>query len=62
VGRANATESLGSCSGVQTQPATLAAAYELAGNSEDVYIAYAVVYPVAMITKIVLAQLLALLA
>jgi putative transport protein len=61
-GRANATESLGGCSGVQTQPATLAAAYELAGNSEDVYIAYAVVYPVAMISKIVLAQLLALLA
>ncbi len=52
--------SLGVASGMQTQPATLAAAFELAGKSEETYVAYAIVYPVAMIGKILLAQLLAL--
>jgi putative transport protein len=62
LGRASAAEALGGCSGAQTQPATLPAAYELSGRSEDAYIAYAVVYPAAMIAKILLAQLIALLA
>ncbi len=52
--------SMGASSGMQTQPATLASAFELSGKSEEVYVAYAVVYPVAMIGKILLAQLIAL--
>jgi len=56
----NVTGTLGTCSGMQTQPATLAAAYELSGRSDETYIAYAVVYPVAMIGKILIAQLLLL--
>lgn len=51
---------MGALSGMQTQPATLAAAYDLSARSEDTYVAYSVVYPVAMIGKILLAQLLAL--
>ncbi|MEZ4445873.1 MAG: TrkA C-terminal domain-containing protein [Polyangiaceae bacterium] len=51
---------LGVSSGMQTQPATLAAAFELSGKSEATYVAYAVVYPVAMIGKILLAQIIAL--
>ena len=62
IGNASASESLGACSGTQTQPATLSAAYELSGRREDTYVAYAVVYPAAMIGKILLAQLIALLA
>ena len=58
--RTTVTGTLGTCSGMQTQPATLAAAYELSGRSEETYIAYAVVYPVAMIGKILIAQLLLL--
>jgi putative transport protein len=50
---------LGATSGVQTQPANLAAAYELAGRTEEVYVSYALTYPVAMIGKILLAQVLA---
>jgi putative transport protein len=61
-GRASVTSSLGAASGMQTQPATLAAAFDLCGRSEATYVAYAVVYPTAMIGKIVLAQLIALLA
>jgi putative transport protein len=57
-GRAGVIQSLGACSGTQTQPATLAAAHELAGHSEETYVAYAIVYPVAMFAKILLAQLL----
>jgi putative transport protein len=48
---------LGATSGVQTQPATLAKARELS-ETEDVYVGYATTYPVAMIGKIVLAQVL----
>jgi len=33
-------------------------AHELSGQSEQTYVAYATVYPVAMVAKIVLAQLL----
>ncbi|HEU5074072.1 MAG TPA: TrkA C-terminal domain-containing protein, partial [Polyangiaceae bacterium] len=58
--KASLISSLGAASGMQTQPATLAAAYELSGRSEETYVAYAVVYPVAMIAKILLAQVLAL--
>jgi putative transport protein len=57
-----AIASLGVSSGMQTQPATLAAAFELSAKSEETYVAYSIVYPVAMIGKILLAQLIALLA
>jgi len=50
---------MGTLSGLQTQPATLAAAYEISARSESTYVAYSIVYPVAMIGKILLAQLLA---
>lgn len=59
--RAGVIESMGVASGMQTQPATLAAAYELGGKTEMTYVAYAIVYPVGMIGKILLAQVLALL-
>lgn len=59
--RTTVTGALGTCSGMQTQPATLAAAYELSGRSDETYVTYAVVYPVAMIGKILIAQLLLLL-
>ncbi len=58
--KASVISSLGVSSGMQTQPATLVAAFELSGRSEETYVAYALVYPVAMIGKILLAQLLAL--
>jgi putative transport protein len=58
-GKADVVTSLGVTSGMQTQPATLGAAYELSEESEQVYVAYALVYPVAMIGKILIAQLLA---
>ncbi len=49
---------IGMMSGVQTQPACLAYATAMASPSEAPNLAYAAVYPAAMITKIVLAQLL----
>ncbi|HSW31259.1 MAG TPA: TrkA C-terminal domain-containing protein [Longimicrobiales bacterium] len=60
LGRSTFIGSLGAASGTQTQPATLAAAYEISGRSDEVYVAYALVYPVAMIGKILIAQLIAL--
>jgi putative transport protein len=60
--KAGVVTSLGSTTGMQTQPATLAVAYETANRSDEVYVSYAVVYPVAMIGKILLAQLLVLLS
>jgi putative transport protein len=60
--RASVISSLGSASGLQTQPATLAAAFELSKCSDETYVAYALVYPVAMIAKILLAQVIVLLA
>jgi putative transport protein len=48
---------LGLASGVQTQPACLAFASDLT-KSEAPNVAYAGVYPIAMIAKIILAQLL----
>ena len=60
--RAGVISSLGATSGMQTQPATLAAAFELCSHSEATYVAYALVYPIAMIGKILMAQLIVLLA
>ncbi|MEY4578381.1 MAG: hypothetical protein RL701_3084 [Pseudomonadota bacterium] len=57
--RAGVIESMGCCSGAQTQPATLAVAYELSGRAEQTYVAYAMSYPIAMIAKILMAQLIA---
>lgn len=61
-GGAGVVAALGGASGLQTQPATLAAAFELSQRSEETYVAYALVYPLAMIGKILIAQLLAVLA
>ncbi len=55
--KSSVISSLGATSGMQTQPATLARAHELC-KAEEVYIAYATTYPVAMIGKILLAQLI----
>jgi putative transport protein len=50
-------EAMGFVSGIQTQPACLAyASKKTSTNAADVW--YAAVYPVAMIAKIILAQLL----
>jgi putative transport protein len=48
---------MGLVSGIQTQPACLAYATREA-NSDAPNLTYAAVYPVAMIAKIILAQLL----
>ncbi len=56
--KANPIHAMGAATGLQTQPATLATAYELSNRSEQTYVAYAVAFPVAMIAKIVLAQVL----
>jgi putative transport protein len=56
---APAVATLGATSGMQTQPATLAKAHELAA-SDEIYVAYATTYPVAMVGKILLAQALLL--
>lgn len=54
--RAGVIATLGAASGLQTQPATLAAAYDISGGNDEVYVAYSLVYPVAMVGKIMLAQ------
>jgi putative transport protein len=59
---ATVTSNLGAAAGMQTQPATLASAFELCGRSEETYVAYALVYPTAMIAKILLAQLIVMFA
>lgn len=59
-GKASIVEAIGATSGMQTQPATLARAYEMSG-SDQTYVAYATTYPVAMVGKIIIAQLLAIL-
>jgi putative transport protein len=56
--KANPIHAMGAATGLQTQPATLATAYELSNRSEQTYVAYAVAFPVAMIAKIILAQVL----
>lgn len=55
--RAGVIATLGASSGMHTQPASLARAYELS-ESDEVYTTYAVTYPVAMIAKIIFAQLI----
>lgn len=52
-------EAAGMLAGAQTQPAVLAYAQEQTGSDVRVGVGYALVYPAAMITKIVLAQVLA---
>ncbi|MEO6790340.1 MAG: TrkA C-terminal domain-containing protein [Ornithinibacter sp.] len=52
-------ETAGAIGGAQTQPAILAYVNERTGHDTRVGVAYALVYPVAMITKIVVAQVLA---
>ena len=56
-GKATVVEAIGATSGMQTQPATLARAYEMS-QSDDTYVAYATTYPVAMVGKILIAQLI----
>lgn len=55
--KAGVISTLGAASGVHTQPASLARAYELS-QSDEVYVGYAITYPIAMISKIILAQLI----
>jgi uncharacterized transporter YbjL len=43
---------------MQTQPASLAVAYDISGRAEDVWVTYAIAFPFAMIGKILIAQLL----
>lgn len=57
---ATVVSAIGSTSGMQTQPATLAKAYELS-QSDETYVAYATTYPVAMVGKILIAQLILIL-
>ncbi len=56
-GKATVVEAIGATSGMQTQPATLARAYEMS-QSDDTFVAYATTYPVAMVGKILIAQLI----
>ncbi|HRE87814.1 MAG TPA: hypothetical protein PK095_01630, partial [Myxococcota bacterium] len=49
---------LGATTGMQTQPASLAVAYDISGRAEDVWVTYAIAFPFAMIGKILIAQLL----
>ena len=57
--RSQPRQTAGVLGGAQTQPAVLAYANERTGADLRVGIGYALVYPAAMITKIVLAQILA---
>jgi len=56
-GKGSVISSIGATSGMQTQPATLARAYEMS-RSDETYVAYATTYPVAMVGKILIAQLI----
>jgi putative transport protein len=51
-------EAAGMLAGVQTQPAVLAAAQDAAADPTPVGFGYAAAYPVAMVAKLILAQLL----
>lgn len=62
IARASVIGSLGATTGLQTQPATLAVAWDLARRSEEIYVSYAVTFPVAMIGKILAAQILVMLS
>ena len=59
VGRMPWLETAGAVAGVQTQPAVLAFVNERTGYDTRVGVGYALVYPVAMIVKILVAQVLA---
>lgn len=48
----------GMIAGIETQPAALTYSLDRTGNDERISRAYALVFPVAMITKIVVVQLL----
>ena len=48
----------GVVSGTQTQPAVLAYSNDITGADPRVNLGYALVYPVAMITKVILAPLI----
>jgi len=60
-GKGTIVQSIGATSGMQTQPATLARAHEMS-RSDETFVAYATTYPVAMVGKILIAQLLMILA
>ncbi len=55
-------ETAGAVAGAQTQPAVLAFVDERTGHDTRVGVGYALVYPVAMIVKIIVAQVLATLS
>ncbi|HEY7626138.1 MAG TPA: TrkA C-terminal domain-containing protein [Ilumatobacteraceae bacterium] len=57
--RRNILDSAGMLAGVETQPAALAYIYERVGGDERVNHAYTLVFPVAMIAKILIVQFLA---
>ena len=61
LGKASIVSAIGATSGMQTQPATLARAYEMS-NSDETYIAYATTYPISMVGKILIAQMILLIA
>ena len=56
--RLSPTMLAGIVAGTHTQPAVLAHASESTDDDQDVSIGYATVYPLAMFTKIILAQVL----
>jgi len=61
VARLGIVGAMGATTGLQTQPASLAVAYDLSGRAEETYVTYAIAFPIAMIGKIVAAQLLVML-
>lgn len=58
VARRDAVEAAGVLAGIETQPAALAFGLERSGGDERISRAYALVFPVAMIAKIVVVQFL----
>jgi putative transport protein len=58
VARRDPVEAVGMLAGVETQPAALAFGLERSGGDDRLSRAYALVFPVAMITKIVVVQFL----
>lgn len=61
LGHTSVAGTLGATSGMHTQPASLARSREMT-QSDEVFVTYAITYPVAMIGKIILAQVILLLA
>ncbi len=59
-GKCSVISAMGATSGMQTQPATLARAREISGSDETL-VAYATTYPLAMVAKILIAQLIVIL-